>query len=96
VQLFRRVAAASAVGYVALLVVCALSMRYVGESFWATTVLLYVPRSYFAWPLPLVVLLLIAFGPRLLLLTQLASLALLLFPLGGYVISFPPAPAGGP
>jgi hypothetical protein len=96
VRHLRRAAAVLALGYLAALAVCVLAMRFVGESFWATTVLLYVPRRYFAWPLPVVVLALVVVGPRALLATQLASVALLLFPLGGLVISSPPEASGGP
>jgi hypothetical protein len=53
-----RFARAIAFAYVIALVLVALSMRFVGERFWLTTLLLYLPRFGWILPLPVVVLLL--------------------------------------
>ena len=69
-----------------------LLLRLVGERSWVVTILLYLPRLGFALPLPFVALLLLVFGPRPLLLAQLVSVALLVFPLMGLRLSGPAAP----
>lgn len=51
-RLARSGAAAAAALYLAALAAIVLALRLVGEAWWATTVLLYVPRSPFAAPLP--------------------------------------------
>ena len=72
-----------ALGYLLGLVAAVLVMRYIGERWWVTTALLYLPRYGFALPLPVVVLALLAFGPRRWLLGLPVALWLLLFPLMG-------------
>ena len=72
-----------AVGYLVGLVLVILGMRLVGERWWVTTTLLYLPRFGFALPLPVVVLALVLFGPRRLLWSLPLPVALLLFPLMG-------------
>lgn len=58
----------------------------VGESWWVTTALLYIPRALLLVPLPLLVLALLVAGERRLLWTQLAALLLCVFPLMGFVL----------
>lgn len=79
----RRTSAALAASYLAALVTVILAMTLVGEDWWPTTVLLYLPRVGFALPLPLVALALALFGPRRWLLALPVPLALVLFPLMG-------------
>jgi endonuclease/exonuclease/phosphatase (EEP) superfamily protein YafD len=62
----------------------ALAMRFVGEAWWPTTVLLYLPRWPLAAALPILVLALAVLGPRRLLWSQLVAAVLLLVPLGGF------------
>ncbi len=85
----RRIAAAAAIGYLAALVLIVLLLHTVGERWWATGVGLYLPRLGFALPLPFVVALLLLFGPRELLYSQLAALLIVVFPLMGFVVSVP-------
>jgi endonuclease/exonuclease/phosphatase family metal-dependent hydrolase len=88
---------ASAVLYPVALVALILALRFVGEGWWVTTVLLYVPRLAFAIPLPLVVAGLIACSERGWLWTQIISLLLICFPLMGLVVRMPrAADAGAP
>jgi endonuclease/exonuclease/phosphatase (EEP) superfamily protein YafD len=86
-----------AIGYPLALAITALSFRYVGEEWWATSVGLYLPRVAFALPLPFLVVALLIFRLRSLLWTQLAAALLVLFPLMGLVISWPSSgPKDGP
>jgi endonuclease/exonuclease/phosphatase (EEP) superfamily protein YafD len=59
-----RVVRALAIAYVIALVLIALSMRYVGERWSVTTLLIYLPRLGWIVPLPVVVLLLFAVNER--------------------------------
>jgi endonuclease/exonuclease/phosphatase family metal-dependent hydrolase len=84
-----------AVAYpLALLFVLAL-MRGIGERWWPTTVLLYLPRVGFLLPLPPLVLALLFVRPRRWLLTQLAAALILLFPLMGLHLGGSRAAAAG-
>src|SRR5687768_11658760 len=58
-------------------------MRLIGERWWLTTSLLYLPRFGFGLPLPVVTLALLLFGPRRLLWGLPLAIGLLLFPLMG-------------
>ncbi len=82
-RLMRWMAALLAGGYLLGLLAVALAFPLVGERWWITTVLLYLPRWGFALPLPFVLLALVLFGPRRLLLLLPVYLAVLLFPLMG-------------
>jgi endonuclease/exonuclease/phosphatase family metal-dependent hydrolase len=101
----RRVAAmwlralfrALGVAYPVALLGVILLFRWVGEAWWLTAAALYVPRIVFALPLPLVALGLLALRFRRLLLLQLASVALVVFPLMGLVLPwFRSAEQGAP
>jgi endonuclease/exonuclease/phosphatase (EEP) superfamily protein YafD len=82
---------ALAIGYPVSLLMVWLLLRFVGESWWATSVALYLPMLGFGAPLlPLTLLLLVARRYRLLLL-QLASLWLVLVPLMGLELNWPAA-----
>jgi vancomycin resistance protein VanJ len=72
-----------AVGYLVGLVAVAVAFPMIGERWWITTALLYLPRFGFALPLPVVLLALALFGPRRLLLLTPVPLLLLLFPIMG-------------
>ena len=76
-----------AAGYLLGLVAVALALPLVGERWWITTALLYLPRFGFALPLPFVMLALVLFGPRRLLLLLPLPLLVLLFPIMGYKLN---------
>jgi endonuclease/exonuclease/phosphatase family metal-dependent hydrolase len=79
----RRASVLLALGYAIGLVVAALALRYVGERWWVTTAILYLPRWGFALPLPVVVLALSLVGPRRLLWGTPLAVLFILFPLMG-------------
>jgi len=84
-----------AVGYPVALLLAVLTMRFVGDDWWVTSVALYLPRVGFALPLPGIALVL-AWGRRWRLLgLQVVSLWLLLFPLMGLTLSWRGYPADG-
>jgi endonuclease/exonuclease/phosphatase family metal-dependent hydrolase len=85
----RRAVVATAVLYPVALVGVILAMRFVGERWWVTTVLLYLPRLAFAAPLPFIVVGLLAGSARGWLWTQIISAVLLGFPLMGLVVGLP-------
>jgi len=94
--MLRRGLALLAYGYTITLGLVLFALYWCGERWWVTTALLYVPRIAFAIPLPLIVLGLIFSGNRRLLWTQLVALAIVLFPLMGFVLPWPsPAPPAG-
>ena len=72
-----------AIGYPAALLAVILTLRFVGERWWLSAAVLYLPRIGFALPLPFIVLLLLVSRRYWLLLGQLVALVLLLFPLMG-------------
>jgi vancomycin resistance protein VanJ len=69
--------------YLAAVLAIVLALRYVGESSWLLAPAMYAPRYLCAVPLVLTVPALLYAGPRWMLLTQAASLGLVLFPLMG-------------
>lgn len=76
----------TAYAYPATLVVLLLLLYGVGEGWWVTTALLYIPRALLLAPLPFIVLGLLAVRLRRLLWTQVAALGLCVFPLMGFVL----------
>jgi endonuclease/exonuclease/phosphatase (EEP) superfamily protein YafD len=78
-----------ALGYPLSLLLIILSIRCVGERWWGTTVLMYLPRKLFIVPLPFITLALLWRGPRRWVLTQVAAAGLLVFPLLGLRLSLP-------
>lgn len=72
-----------AVLYPFTLLAIVLALAFVGEGWWVTTLLLYVPRALFGVPLPLLVVALLLYRRTRLLWTQLVATLLLLFPLMG-------------
>lgn len=79
--------------YPLALLIVTLSIALVGERWWATAGVMYLPRVAFAAPLPVVVLLLAWHRLHRLLLLQVGSLLLVLFPLMGFVLPTPHARA---
>jgi len=84
-----------AIGYPVALVLVILALRLVGDTWWATSVALYLPRLGFAIPLPFISLSLLLTRRFRLLGLQALSLWLLLFPLLGLCISWRSYPADG-
>jgi endonuclease/exonuclease/phosphatase (EEP) superfamily protein YafD len=72
-----------------VLVVLVALLRWLGEAWWVTAALLYLPRVLFALPFPLLGAALALCRMKRLLLLQIASAGLVLFPLMGFV---PPIP----
>ena len=89
-----------AAGYLTGLIAVALALPLVGERWWVTTALLYLPRFGFGLPLPVVVLALVLFGPRRLLWALPLPLLVLLFPIMGLRLglaaTFSPGDPGRP
>jgi endonuclease/exonuclease/phosphatase (EEP) superfamily protein YafD len=77
------------VAYPVVLLVVVLLLYFVGEKWWATDLCLYLPRMFFAAPLPFTVAGLLAYRQRRLLATQLAAAFLVAFPLMGFVVPWP-------
>ncbi len=92
---FDRLVRLLAMAYPVALLAVILAFRLIGERFWATTIGLYLPRIGFALPLPVVALLVLWRLPRRWLLTQLAALVLVLFPLMGLRLPGAPSATAG-
>ena len=92
----RWTAALLAVAYPLALGLIVLALRFVGERWWFTLAVLYLPRLGFAIPLPFVLAAAWRWAPRWLLAVQLVSVYLLIVPLMGFSFSSrtPAAPAG--
>lgn len=73
-----------ALGYPLALLAVTLGLRLIGERWWVTTVLLYMPLGFLALPLVVILPWVAIAGPRWLLAPQVGSLVLLLFPLLGF------------
>lgn len=83
---WRKLLVLIAYAYPTTLAALLLALYAIGESWWVTTALLYIPRVSLLVPLlPLGLALLVA-GERKLLWTQLAALVLCVFPLMGFVL----------
>ncbi len=91
-RFLRRVLGVVAVAYLAALVVLTLSLTLIGERWWLTTAMLYLPRAPLLLPLPFLMLLALLARSRVLLVTQMAALLLILFPLMGLRWSWGRAP----
>jgi endonuclease/exonuclease/phosphatase (EEP) superfamily protein YafD len=82
-----------AIAYPLALIAIILAFRLIGERWWVTTVLLYLPRLPFALPLLPLTAAIIWIGPRRLLWTQVLAAIALLMLLGFHVAgSYAPAP----
>jgi endonuclease/exonuclease/phosphatase family metal-dependent hydrolase len=96
VRFLRRLLGFCAYAYpLFLLAVCAL-LTMLGEGYWVTAGLLYVPRVLYAAPLLVLVPALWLTKRRRLLWTQAAALVLVVFPLMGLVLPWPSGDAKGP
>jgi endonuclease/exonuclease/phosphatase (EEP) superfamily protein YafD len=84
-----------ALGYPLSLLLIVLAIRCVGERWWGTTALMYLPRKAFIAPLPFLTLALLWRLPRRWLLTQVVAVALLVFPLLGLRLSLPSSAHAG-
>jgi endonuclease/exonuclease/phosphatase (EEP) superfamily protein YafD len=93
--IFDRLVKFLAIAYPIALLGIIVAFRLVGERFWATTIGLYLPRVGFALPLPVVTLLVLWRLPRRWLLTQLAALVLVLFPVMGLRLPAAPSATAG-
>ena len=85
---------ALAVAYPLALISAWLMLRFVGERWWVTGVLLFLPPQGWLLPLPCVLLPLLVLRRWRLALLQLVSLALVLFPLMGLTLSVPRGATG--
>jgi endonuclease/exonuclease/phosphatase family metal-dependent hydrolase len=83
-----------AIGYPLALLIFIVSLRFVGEKWWGTTIALYLPRAPFALPLLPLVVAIVWLGPRKLLWTQLVACGLLLL-LMGFRVAWPTPPTPG-
>lgn len=82
-------------GYLLGLLVVLAYLRFANESYWLSTLLLYLPRFGFGLPIVPLTVALWYFGLRRLLLTQLAALLLVLFPLMGLELAWNRKPDPG-
>jgi endonuclease/exonuclease/phosphatase (EEP) superfamily protein YafD len=96
VRFFRRFVTIGAYAYPSALILLCIALVGIGESWWVTAALLYLPRALYALPL-------LFFGPSLwfmqkrkLLWTQLTSALIVVFPLMGFVLPWPAATPRGP
>ncbi len=83
-----------AIGYPLALLIFIVSLRFVGEKWWGTTIALYLPRAPFALPLLPLMVAIVWLGPRKLLWTQLVACGLLLG-LMGFRVAWPTPPTPG-
>lgn len=81
-------------GYPLALLIFIVSLRFVGEKWWGTTIALYLPRAPFALPLLPLIVAIVWVGPRKLLWTQLLACGLLLG-LMGFRVAWPTPPTPG-
>lgn len=91
----RRIVVVVALAYPLALFGVVIALRYIGERWWFTAGLAYLPRLGFALPLPFIVVALLVLGLRRLLVSQAVALGLVVFPLMGLVLPWPSGAAGG-
>jgi endonuclease/exonuclease/phosphatase (EEP) superfamily protein YafD len=84
-----RVAAAAAVVYLGALVGTCAMLRFIGESWWITTIGLYLPRLVLGFPLPIVSVALLALRMWRWVGTQAVAALVLLFPIMGFGLPWP-------
>jgi endonuclease/exonuclease/phosphatase (EEP) superfamily protein YafD len=84
---WRGVLGAVALAYPVGLALLALALTLIGEQWWLTTAVLYLPRAPLLLPLPFLTVLALLARSRALLATQVAALLLVLFPLMGLRLS---------
>jgi endonuclease/exonuclease/phosphatase (EEP) superfamily protein YafD len=81
--LARSIVNVSAVLYLLALLAVVAALKLIGERWWVTTIALYLPRTGFALPLPLLIVGLLVTRSYRLLVTQVVAALVLLFPLMG-------------
>ncbi|HEX6276758.1 MAG TPA: endonuclease/exonuclease/phosphatase family protein [Polyangiaceae bacterium] len=92
----RRVVVGLSLAYPVTLLAAALVFRFVGERWWVSGVVMFLPRLAFALPLLVLVPLLFVLGERRVLHAQAVSVLLVLFPLMGFVLPGPAPATSGP
>jgi endonuclease/exonuclease/phosphatase (EEP) superfamily protein YafD len=85
----RRLVRASAIAYPVALLAIWISLRWIGEAWWASTAALYLPCALFGLPLPFVVLATWLKRMRSLAWAQAVGLFLLVFPIMSFVLPWP-------
>ena len=85
----RRLVRAAAIAYPVTLLAIWISLRWIGEAWWASTAALYLPYALFGLPLPFVVLAAWLNRMRSLAWAQAIALLLLVFPIMGFVLPWP-------
>lgn len=93
---FSRLSRGAAVAYPLALLAVSAALLCIGERYWLTAWLLYVPRAVFAAPLLLITPALLLAGAKKLLWTQVVALLLTVGPLMGLALPWPTRAAGGP
>lgn len=88
-RFFRRLVIVGAYVYPATLILLCAGFLAIGEAWWVTAALLYLPRLAFAAPLVVLVPALWFLGKRKLFWTQVVALVLVVFPLMGLVLPWP-------
>lgn len=91
----QRIVAVVALAYPLALLGVVIALRYIGERWWLTGGLAYLPRLGFALPLPFIVVALLVVGLRRLLVFQAIALGFIVFPLMGLVLPWPTGGARG-
>lgn len=94
-RLLRATLTVLAIGYPVVLVLVVLALRLIGEAWWVTGVVLYLPQAGFAMPLPMLALWLGLARRWRLLMLQGFSVLMLLFPLLGLTLSWRTYPTAG-
>lgn len=92
---FRRAVVVGAIAYPVVLFLVVLAFRFIGESWWGTTVGSYAPGFVYALPLPVFVAALFLLRERRLFWTQAVAAFLVLVPLMGFVLPWPASRDGG-
>jgi endonuclease/exonuclease/phosphatase (EEP) superfamily protein YafD len=95
VRFLRWLSSAAAGIYLVAVLGYLLGLRVVGEDTWLTTLALYLPHGLLLAPVALFALLFATIGPRRMLLTQLATAALVIFPIMGLRLGGAASPSPG-
>jgi endonuclease/exonuclease/phosphatase (EEP) superfamily protein YafD len=90
-----RAAIALSIAYTVGVVVAWILLRFVGESWWISTIGLYLPRLVLGLPLPFLLMALLALRLRRWLWTAAAAAFVLVFPIMGFVLPWPHWGDGG-
>lgn len=85
----------SAWTYASALLLYWMALHFVGERWWLTTLVLYMPHAALLVPIAALTPLIAFLGPRRLLLLQIVSSAIVVFPIMGLKVGGPTAPTPG-